>query len=262
MTREWTALFSGISTSRKIASLADDTSRTLFYMLLPQCDAWGRIGADPAQLGAKVWPMLGKTEKQTQKALDDCARVGLIFLGECSAGPFLEIAGWDTKAGRVGRLIRDRGASEFPAVPRSTPVHPGLPRSTPARVEESREEENRVEDLRVPRAPRTDDQGLVLQHFEASYLEAYGKQYPFAGAKDGAQLKRLFEVCANGSVGDARDHIDRAFADGWRVERGIDLSSIVANYGKLVRPVNAPSLYNGKPDPLAEAIRRSGGIQA
>jgi hypothetical protein len=87
------------------------------------------------------------------------------------------------------------------------------------------------------RAPRSDDQGLVLAHFEAAYQRAYGKPYPFDGGKDGANLKRIVERRASGSVTECRQRIDALFARAFWVEAGIDLGTVSAQWAKLVDPV-------------------------
>ena len=91
-----------------------------------------------------------------------------------------------------------------------------------------------------PRAPRTDPQGLVLQHFEMRYLEAYGKPYAFEGAKDGAAIKRCLKF-ANGDVPAVLERIDRLFADPfWASQGGLSLSLLASQWNRLAAEPTDP----------------------
>lgn len=114
------------------------------------------------------------------------------------------------------------------------------------------------------RKPRTDDQGLVIQHWEASYQAAYGKRYAFRAGKDGAAVKACLGY-ASGDVGEVRDRIDRLFREPfWGQKGGLSLTILVSQWNELateVRPKKSnteefiESLVTPTQDPQAELIR-------
>lgn len=117
-------LYQSVCTSEKLADLASDSHRLFYVLLLTHMDSWGRCTGAARVLTAKVWPMLGKSVKDTEKALADLERVGLIQRYEHEGGPALAVPDWEEKAGKVGKLDR-RGPSLFPNPPacRTTPAY-------------------------------------------------------------------------------------------------------------------------------------------
>lgn len=170
MKRDWVALFGAIATSTKLADLPAHRDRLFYLMLLPQCDSWGRIGADPRQLCGKVWPMLGETAESTLGSAQANLRVSLLHLHEHQGTQWLQVPDWDEKAGSIGQLARDRGESQFPAPSEDTRVYEfnprvslGQPQGNPAqsRAEQIRTEENRTEKA-APSARRSSASPLDL----------------------------------------------------------------------------------------------------
>lgn len=155
MKREYAPLFSVIRRSRKLADLPSHRERLFYLMLLPQCDSWGRIGADPRQLNAEVWPMLEETTKTTAACLAACVKAGLLEIRERMPwGSWIQVPDWEDKAGRVGHSER-RGRSEWPdAGDGPNGVSPDSIRTTPDQVpsEQSRGEQSRGEEC-APESP-------------------------------------------------------------------------------------------------------------
>lgn len=118
-------LYQSICTSEKLADLKDGEARFFYVCLLTHMDSWGRCAGSARVLTAKVWPMLGKKPADTEKALADLERVGLIVRYEVGGEQFLTIPDWEEKAGRVGKLDR-RGPSLCPEPP------PPVSRTSPA----------------------------------------------------------------------------------------------------------------------------------
>lgn len=112
-----------------------------------------------------------------------------------------------------------------------------------------------------PSEQDTSDRKAVYAHFEASYFEAYGKDYSHAGAKDGALLKRIVSKLGKGDLGEIRERIDRAFADDWLRERGIDLGTISSAWAKLVVPKNETSPKGAKHKSSIDLFREKYGAQ-
>jgi hypothetical protein len=125
MKREYVALFSAISTSETLADLPDDTSRLFYTWALGQADAWGRMSAKPRVLAAEVWPLLGKTIAQTEKALSACIAAGLLLRLTKAETVWIQIPDWEEKAGRLippsRRAKYSRWPSQEEADPSSTP---------------------------------------------------------------------------------------------------------------------------------------------
>lgn len=111
MRRDWTALESKIREDERLASMPDDSCRLFFVMLMAQLDSWGRAGANPRLIAADVWPLLGKSQDETVRCLEECAKAGLIELHEGGGIRWVQFPAWDQGPGR--RLDR-RGASLWP----------------------------------------------------------------------------------------------------------------------------------------------------
>lgn len=152
MRRDYVPLFARICTSGRMADLQSHDSRLFYVLLLTQCDAWGRITADPRALTAMVWSMFGETASGTRKALLDLERVGLIETHSDGAERWIQIPDWEEKAGTIGKKER-RGRSSYPeGTPDSVLTNSGLtPDQVPHRGEESRAEESKAENPPTPR---------------------------------------------------------------------------------------------------------------
>lgn len=129
MARTWTALYGSICTSKKLRACANDASRVFYLLLLTQADPWGRAEDDAETLCARVWPLLGKSEKDTEKALTDLASCGLIARYVCDATKVVQILDWESHAGR--HQGGSRGSPSFPEPPRVSPSLPESPRVSP-----------------------------------------------------------------------------------------------------------------------------------
>lgn len=148
---KYIALFASIATSEKMARLPDGNARLFFLALLPQCDSWGRIESSPTVLHAKVWPLWKQTPKSTLAARDACAKVGLVELHSADGREWVQVPGWDFRAGRLGRRDR-RGSSDWPEPCDNSRITPGLVRDH-SRSEERRGEEKRGEEIKAPPEP-------------------------------------------------------------------------------------------------------------
>lgn len=109
-------LYQSVCTSEKLADLASDAHRLFYVLLLTHADSWGRCKGSARVLTAMVWPLLGKKPADTEKALADLDRVGLIQRYEVGGDQFLAIPDWEDKAGKVGKVER-RAASIHPVPP-------------------------------------------------------------------------------------------------------------------------------------------------
>lgn len=129
----YVALYQSICRSKKLAALPDDTCRLFFHDLLTNLDSYGRCEADPATLNALVWPMLRKSDAETERAIKALQAVGLIVLYEVDGLRFLVDPAWERMGGKIGRPER-RGDSLWPAPPNgvdssqcgTTPASAGL----------------------------------------------------------------------------------------------------------------------------------------
>lgn len=105
----FTPLFDSICTSARMADLPDDTCRVFYVWLLAKCDAWGRHDARPRKLNVSVWPLLGKSDAETARALEVLRSAGLVevYWPE-GQDPFLQVPDWEEKAGTIGRKSHRR----------------------------------------------------------------------------------------------------------------------------------------------------------
>lgn len=130
MIREhYVPLYRAICTSERFADLKEP-SRVFYVLLLTNLDAWGRVKGTARVLTAVVWPLLGKSAKDTESALADCERVGLIQRYEVDGEPYLALPDWEGKAGRVGK--ERRAAPQLPGPPERPPPSAGDCISIPA----------------------------------------------------------------------------------------------------------------------------------
>lgn len=215
VSRTWTALYGSICTSKKLRACAEDSSRLFYLLLLTQADPWGRLEDDPEVLNVKVWPLLGKSEKDTEKALADLHEVGLITRHSHESVKFIQVEDWETHAGR--HQGGSRGSPKFPESPRISPKVPGLSgevrglyslSQSPSESESRRESAEREPDLhpatmnqkpvepKKPRAPSGPEQTFIATWTRLFVQEvfdetgtpvAYGKLH----AGDGPAVARL-----------------------------------------------------------------------
>lgn len=199
-------LFQSICTNERYADLRDDTARTFYVMLLTHGDSWGRCKGGARVLNALVWPMLGKSAADTERALAELARVGLIVRYEVDGESFLAFPDWEDGPGRVGKVDR-RGPSLAPPPPEANAAAPARrtspatgPRpvnaaedsrlarageSEPSRTEPSRTEHSgaRAPDhvaspssttsskaAKAARKPASGPQPELIRHFEAEWI--------------------------------------------------------------------------------------------
>ena len=112
--QHYTPVFDSIRGSSRLAKLPEHLHRLFYLMLLPQCDAWGRHDGRPEMVLASVWPLLGLSPSDTGRAMEECAKVGLIEIHRDGEHVWIQIPDWEEKAGSVGK--RDhRRKSAFPA---------------------------------------------------------------------------------------------------------------------------------------------------
>lgn len=137
MARTWTAVYGSVCTSKKLRRCTNDSSRLLYFLLLLQADAYGRIEDDPETIVGLCWPNLGKTERETEKALSDLSCAGLIARHRMESLSWIQVASWDDHAGK--HRGGTPGKSRFPDPPRISPNLPDPPRSSPDLPETSGE---------------------------------------------------------------------------------------------------------------------------
>jgi len=224
--REYVPLFDSINTSTKLADLPDHKTRLFYVLLLPQCDAWGRIAAEPRQLMAKVWPLLGEDAASTQRCLEALISAGLVRLYANADLRWIQVPDWDDKAGRIGQVRRDRGASRFPApepsflIAECNPrVTLGSPQGKPAerRGEEKRGEEKTVLSTEPaadeprpapkPRKEPTGDHADLIRFWDSEWQRT--RKTPWAwNTVEASHMARARKLAA-GDVGIVRTRITR-----------------------------------------------------
>ncbi len=253
MSRTWTALYGSICTSKKLARCASDSSRVFYLLLLNQVDAWGRTEDDAETLCARVWPLLGKSEKDTEKALADLHEVGLITRHSHESVKFVQVEGWKTHAGK--HQGGSRGTPKFPELPRISPDLPGpsgevrgayiyisSPSSSPSSPESEAQRDTKPSESSPSR--------LVSDFWCSSFLKVRGAKYVWQGGKDGALLARLLKA-TGGDVAEIQRRAERFLTDPFWSEK--------ADWSKFCSQYNAMA-GNGKPveDEFEKAARMLG----
>ncbi len=151
-----------ISLSEKFADLATDTARMLYLMMMPHTDDYGRFDASPRTFKATVCPLLKVRVEKIQAALDDLARVGLIFLYEVDSHTYGKVCKFD----EFQTFRSDRGRQAlYPDIPVTTSDIPkatsdGLSKGK-GRKEKLREEKGREEKVTDARAREAEQQQPV-----------------------------------------------------------------------------------------------------
>jgi hypothetical protein len=265
--RKWTTVYATICTSSRMRKLPDDGARLFFILLLLQCDSYGCLRADAHVLLATVWPLLGKTEAETTIALAACVEARLVEVFQDGERLWLEIPDWDEKA---GSHIRGRGVREYgpgmpeqrrgsgrcctgPADSRTTPAPSGTPpelvRTHPAPYgttppididrdrevlsaspEAPRNNNSLRSKKRAPKDPGAHKEAITA--WCSVYRAEVGKQYPFDGALDGKQIKRLLAK-PDFSLGELRRRAAAMLKSPFWAEQGIDLKKFVSQWAAL-----------------------------
>ena len=121
-----------IAKSDKLAALAKDRDRVVYFMLYPHLDRDGRYSADPRDIKEDCIPRLRYSPDQIAESLRALHDVGLIAIYEVDGKQYLEASRFDDF--QVG-LHKDREApSEIPPNPGLTPENSGKPRTPTAKV--------------------------------------------------------------------------------------------------------------------------------
>ena len=258
--RDWVPVFARINTSAKLAALPNDTYRLFYMMLLPQCDGWGRAPADPGVLDALVWPRFKWAVDVAGDALQALEAVGLVELHQAGDGdPFLQVTGWEEKAGKLYRTRLHRGASEWPSPTANTllrsrkeqkgarppllssplavvspPVvsaHPASPSATPAAREKK------------PRKEPTGEHAEAIAHWCAEFQRTRGSAYAFRDKRDGAAVKALLKAADLDTfrrrASALLEHPDPFYS-------GADLGTLRSAWNKLAAP-KAPTPPYARP---------------
>jgi hypothetical protein len=111
MKRDWTPLESRVREDHRLAVLPDDTCRLFYLMARAQLDSWGRIGSFTTLLSANVWPLLGRSSKETERCLCECIKAGLFELYRKHGVDWIQMPEWSEFHG--GKIER-RGRPEWP----------------------------------------------------------------------------------------------------------------------------------------------------
>lgn len=105
-----------ISTSKRMADLADDTSRMLFAWMIPHFDAEGRMKGDPALFRSIVCPRLTHiTIEKVEECLRHWAKKRLILWYEIGDEKFIYCMNWNRQ--QRGLRKEREAVSRNPAPP-------------------------------------------------------------------------------------------------------------------------------------------------
>ena len=114
-----------ISTDISLSESFNDCSefaQTLFLMMIPHCDDWGRLVGNPAKVKAKVKPLSKRTAMHFERALLELAQADLICWYENCAGELyvaFKPESWDDYQAGIHRKAHEeqRRQSRYPAPP-------------------------------------------------------------------------------------------------------------------------------------------------
>jgi hypothetical protein len=135
-----------VSTSRKFAALAMEAGKlgefaqTLYLLMIPHADDFGRLEGDPFTIKHLVLPISPRSERDFETALQAIATVGLIVWYEVDGRRFVQIVSFDEH--QTG--LHKRTASRFPDPSGDSGKFPEFP-SEEKRTEENGREGNGTE---------------------------------------------------------------------------------------------------------------------
>lgn len=129
----WRQLHDSVSSSRSLASVSDAAER-LFWRILAQTDAWGRMRGEPVKVRVLCAPMLAWNDATVAKLLTELESVGRVQVYADGEDVCLQVVDFEK---HQTRPIRNRGESRFPPPP--------LPVSGPLVVTTSRDSESESE---------------------------------------------------------------------------------------------------------------------
>ena len=132
-----------ISISEKVNTLPDIFDMLLFTWIIPHTDDFGRLTGSPAKVKALVVPMLDKTIKDVERAIQSLHDAGLLIWYEVGSDKYIQIVNFDNHQ----QGLHKRTKSKFPEPPSNHNDIPGLSRNFPEfPSEQNRTEENRTEE--------------------------------------------------------------------------------------------------------------------
>jgi len=121
-----------ISKSDKLAALAKDRYRVVYFMIYPHLDREGRYSGDPRDIKEDCIPRLRYSIAQISESLAALRDVGLIMLYEVGGKQYLEATRFDDF--QVGLHKERESASEIPPYPGPNPDNSGELRSSAEKV--------------------------------------------------------------------------------------------------------------------------------
>lgn len=112
----WRQLHDSVSSSRSLASLSDGAER-LFWRVLAQTDAWGRMRGEAVKVRVLCVPMLDWTDALVDHLLVELQKAARVQVYENGGDLFLQVLDFEK---HQTRPLRNRGISRFPDPPRTT----------------------------------------------------------------------------------------------------------------------------------------------
>lgn len=272
MSRPYAPLFRAVTTSEKLADLPNDTARLFFDWLLTVVDDYGRATAKPRQLNALVWPLLGKSVKDTEKAVEALRVAGLIAVFPSDDGPFVQILDHEEKSGAIGKRDHRRSSHwpETAQLARLGPEWPEMARngsdcpsrtgacappcargassesesgsSSPSESESPLRSESDAGAREAPKLkPPPTPMRLVSDYWLGAFQTARGAPYAWQGAKDGAACSRVLGW-AGGSVAEVQRRIDRFLADPFWVAKA-DFAKFASQWNAMAGDTPPPGQF-------------------
>jgi hypothetical protein len=217
MARTYAPLFRSITISNRLADLPNDSSRLFYTWLLTVVDDWGRCTADSRKLNVTVWPMLRKSDKDTEKAIEALRVAGLIAIFQSDDGPFVQIPDHDEKSGSLGK--RDhRKASHWPETAILAPLGPDWPGLAPTGP---RARARAICSVLVSSGERVQGEGVEGLPFPGEAFAGLWDRWrafrreikkPLTATQEKSQLKKL----AKETEVAATERVERSIANGWQ----------------------------------------------
>ncbi len=159
-----------VSSSRSLASLSDGAER-LFWRILAQTDAWGRMRGEPVKVRVLCVPMLDWTDAAVGSYLTELQEAKRVQLYEDGEDIVLQVTDFER---HQSRPLRNRGDSRFPAPPDATTTNqwttggPLVVTTTKDSESESESEKNTLvneKPLTVIRADEVLNTKIVYEHW-------------------------------------------------------------------------------------------------